>query len=376
MLTTTTGLLVSLPARELAGICPSGSLFKDAELGDAVLSDELRSALEVARQFCSARKMPLLFVARPEIFTHGESLQWLKDRLGRVKDHLCISDGSAIRPIPQMRNHLFLYRLGIHDNAAAFHRLMHCAPELLRSMQSQVNTCMSAGRAQKLICPPPVLLQATRPKAKTPAPRFYRYKHHPTLATAVAKTLKSQLPAGLKSLGCERLSYFPMTETACKDRSFAKVVAEAFSRSRADGKFGCVVRIPKLAETASWENRLESALQAIHPHISTKSSSLASHSVIFTTEDLSTVGLASSDCSIDLIMHSSFEFWSHPKPYYESFQGLNVYGLRASDQDQVALQKLLVPAFRRRPELHQLRADRNIARDSKADSPRRKTALG
>jgi hypothetical protein len=376
MLTTTTGLLVSLPAKELAGFYPSGSLFKEAELRDLAVSDELRSAVDVARQFCSARKMPLLFVARPEIFTHGDTLQWLRDRLGRIRDHLCISDGSAIRPIPQMRNHLFLYRLGIHDNAAAFHRLTHCAPELLGSMQSQVNTCMSCGRARKLICPPPVLLQTARPQGKAPAPKFYRYKHHPSLATTIDETLKSPLSAGLNSLGSQHLSYFPMTETACKDRSFAKVLAAAFSQSRADGKFGCVIRLPKLATAASLRNRLESALQAVYPHISVKSSSLAYPAVTFATEDLSTVAAAISDRSINLIMHSSFEFWGHPKTYYESFQGLDVYGLRASDQDQVALNKLLIPAFRRRPQLHQLRADRNIMGDSNAEIPRRKTALG
>src|SRR5579862_3236976 len=97
------GLLVSLPAKELDAFCPTGSIFKDTELRNTPLSVELRLALDVARQACAKRRVPLLIVARPEIFTHGLPLKWLRDRLGGVEDHLCISDGTAVRPIPQLR---------------------------------------------------------------------------------------------------------------------------------------------------------------------------------------------------------------------------------------------------------------------------------
>jgi hypothetical protein len=368
MLSTAAGLLVSLPAKELAGFSPSGSLFEDAELRDVSVSDELRSALDVARQFCSTRKMPMLFVARPEIFTHGDTLQWLKSRLGRIKDHLCISDGSAVRPIPQLRNHLFLYRLGISDNAAAFHRLAHCAPELLGSMHSQVNTCMSCGRARKAICPPSVLLQIARPKAKSASSEFYRYRHHATLKVGIERTLKSRLPQALKSPGFHQITYVPMTETACKDRAFGKVLAGAISNSYADSKYGSIVRVPKLASTlARLEDRLEAVLQAVHPHIC-KLPSLSSPGVIFTTEDLNPAGLRAAGCSVDLVMHSSYEFWSHPKQYYDGFRSLDVYASRASDQDQVAFHKLLIPAFKRRPQLHRLRPDRGSSRSAKIET--------
>ena len=347
------GLLVSLPAKELDDFCPPSSIFKDTELRNTPLSVELRSALDVARHACTKRRVPLLIVARPEIFTHGLALQWLRDRLGGIEDHLCISDGTAVRPIPLLRNHLFLYRLGIYENAAAFHRLSHCAPELLASMHSQVNTCMTFGAEHNPVCPPPILLQVPEPKRKPKSPTLYRYVHSQSLPSCVTRTLRLRLPAheALSSFKC--FTYIPLTETACRDSAFCRAVMHAICGPGADPGVGVILRIPNIGlQAATMEDRVRTAIEFIRS-AGAKPSRLAPHPVVFASTNLLSSDISRLARPIDLLMHSSFEFWSCSREFYERFRKLEVFCPRISARNQTGLQRLLVPAFKRRPELRQ-----------------------
>ena len=345
------GLLVSLPAKELDAFCPPGSIFKDTELRNTSLSVELRLALDVARHACAKRRVPLLIVARPEIFTHGLALQWLRDRLGGIEDHLCISDGTAVRPIPLLRNHLFLYRLGIYENAAAFHRLSHCAPELLASMHSQVNTCMTFGLVHNPVCPPSILLQVPEPKRKPKSPTLYRYVHSQSLQTSVARTLRLELLADEVLSSFKRFTYIPLTETACKDSAFGRAVVQAICGSGADPGVGVILRIPNIGlQAATMEDRVRTVIEFIRC-AGAKPSRLAPHSVFFASTNLLSSDISRLARPIDLLMHSSFEFWSCSTAFYERFHKLEVFCPRVTARDQTRLQRLLVPAFKRRPEL-------------------------
>ena len=349
------GLLVSVPAKELDAVCPPGSIFKDTVLRNTPLSVELRLALDVARHACAKKRVPLLIVARPEIFTHGLALQWLRDQLGGIEDHLCISDGTAVRPIPLLRNHLFLYRLGIYENAAAFHRLSHCAPELLASMHSQVNTCMTFGPVHSPVCPPPILLQVTEPRRKPKSPTLYRYVHGQSLQTCVTKTLQLELPAREALSNFKRLTYIPLTETACKDSAFCRAVMQAICESGPNPDVGVILRIPYIGlQTATIEDRIRTVIEFIRSAGSIPSR-LAPHSVVFASTNLFSSDISRLARPIDFLMHSSFEFWSCSTEFYEQFRKLDVFFPRVSAGDQTELHRLLVPAFKRRPELRQLK---------------------
>ena len=109
------GLLVSLPALELRNIALTASLFDRGALIGSRLSDPLQAAIATLDE-AQAAKAPLLFVARPEMFTDGATLDWLTARCGGIVDHLDISDGFTIKLLPGFRNHVFFYGLGRRED--------------------------------------------------------------------------------------------------------------------------------------------------------------------------------------------------------------------------------------------------------------------
>jgi hypothetical protein len=345
------GLLVSLPAKELRDFAPSGSVFGTAELRDVLISDELRSALDLTQQVCARQRTRLLSVVRPEIFTHGATLEWLRGRLGGIQDHLCISDGTAVRPIPELRNHIFLYGLGKHEHAIAFKRLSHWAPELLAGMDSQVNTCLSFRVGRKLISPPSVLVQVAERNVGLPSPRYFIYGRGASIEISVERTVAKEAQLNRLARNCRHITYVPMTETALLDRTFATAVARAISRSYSEPSRCVLLRLPRLAAAAGTvQDRLKATLEALraaglkHPRV-------PSSSLMFVTADPAAASLAALSASLDLLMHPSFEFWCHPRDYYDAFQGLLVFDSTASNPNRVALHDLLTSAFGRRPEL-------------------------
>ena len=85
---------------ELPNIALTASLFGPETLFDAPISESLRAALE-------AIEGRLLFVARPEMFTDGATLEWLTARCEGIADHLhkgCT--GSGHRQEKEQKLHL------------------------------------------------------------------------------------------------------------------------------------------------------------------------------------------------------------------------------------------------------------------------------
>ncbi len=344
------GLVVSLPARELTQFVPSSSLFDLTELRNVPLSHELRAAVELARQTCARNKVRLLLIARPEIFTHGVSLEWLRRQLGGIEDHLCISDGTAVRPIPQLRNHLFLYRLGNVHNATAFQRLCRCAPELMGTMHSQVNTCLSFRVGRKMVSPPTILLQVDATPSTQVSPKYYAHIHHASIETSIERILRAEARLTAKACNFEHLTYVPMTEAASKDQAFARKVAEAIAKTYSKPSCGVVLRMPRLHTAAPVEERLKAALEVVRVD-GLKHPRAPSPSVLFVTEDPPSDYLYGVGGALDLLMHSSFEFWSHPVGYYAPFRKLHVIGSQVPGSNRIALNALLNSALGREIEL-------------------------
>jgi hypothetical protein len=314
------GLLISLPAEELRGMNLSASLFPPSELNASAISDELRWALQLATNVCTVQQARVLVVARPEIFTHGLSLTWLQDQLMGVKDHLCVSDGTAVRPIHGMRNHLFLYRRASHRHAVAFERLIGWVPELLDSLHSQVNTCISVRSGKRVICPPTVLMQAN---AETPEEiAFLGYRHHATLETSVRRTASARmqrLPAKAR-----KITYVPLTDYACRNPVFMRAVAKKIRASQRLLGSGVVIRLPTSGVEERLELRLSATLTALrkaggmHP--------LKPGALVFATGDPNWPAVAAPDLAIDLFADSSYEFWRHSSDYFAAFRKLELCG--------------------------------------------------
>jgi hypothetical protein len=354
MLTSGNGLLVSLPARELARFRPSGSLFEEGELRKVVLSEELTCALAAIKQLCAARNLPLRFLARPEIFTHGDSLAWLSARVEGINDHLCVSDGHTVRPIPSMRNHVFLYRTSSYANCRAFQRLNQCAPELLGSMTSQVNTALVFGRGAMSASPSSVLLQVgQRQRGGAPSARYHAYISHPDIEVSVARTLASNVSPVTALRSARQVTYVPMTTSACHDQEFSKVVAERVSACLADESRGCVIRLPSPADSGDYPIALKLLLQTLQ---SLKARGSLKHrpAVILTGADWIAQRPAVLTCAVDLALHGSYEFWKHPRERYGYFRDITVFSPGASGNNVAELPKLLSPALDRKPTLHLL----------------------
>jgi hypothetical protein len=334
MLVDGSGLLVSLPAEELRGMTPSASLFAPSELDRHPLSNELRWVLQAATQACMAKKVRMLVVARPEIFTHGESLRWLQDQLMGIKDHLCVSDGTAVRPIRGMRNHLFLYRQASHVHAAAFERLIGWVPELLDSIHSQVNSCISVRCGRRAIAPPTLLLQADI--QITGESQLLVLRHHVDLKVSAKRTSEAP-PKGLFPK-LQKLIYAPLTESAYRNIDFMGKLAAAIRASQRATAAGVLMGLPDSTVGQLLESRVHAALAALRAAGINKA--IKPGSVMFATGDLWPTRLAAPGRVVDLLAHTSYPFWRHPKEYYVGFRNLETRSAGTA-REQRAWQELL-----------------------------------
>jgi hypothetical protein len=357
-------------------------LFDEAELRKVAVSGELTSALTTIKQFCATNRLVPRFLARPEIFTHGESLAWLRTRLGGIKDHLCLSDGHTVRPIPSMRNHLFLYRLASHESTQALNRLHHRAPDLLGSLTSQINTAMVFGQNAGASSPPSILLQMSAHPGQGPNPGIWRRPsfgrlpqmphphpkagtspHYYSFAAAAAsatQTLASPI-SPLNSLrGLQQLTYVPMTSSACHDPAFTQVLADRVSACLTDASNGYVIQLPDPLRAGGADHTdlkaLIQTLQIATPRGSksprTKPRATTQHHpvILLTDADWISQPLEGLPCPVALVLHSSYAFWKHPREHYDPFRDITVCDA-PPESHEPTLRKLLSAAFGRKPKL-------------------------
>jgi hypothetical protein len=219
------GALISLPARELAATTPPASVFPVEALDGANLSPALRSALDLVAS-CAPPDRPRLIVARPEMFTHGATLEWLNQALQGVSDHVALSDGETVRLVPGLRNHVYFYALGQSGSLGALERLQRRAPELFTQLHSQVNSALAfrchgrrfAPLTQVLMADPPDAPPALRPLAVD----------RPSLDASLAAAPVS--PGPFATLHYLRLSQSALIEASVARRVTA-LVAEALGEA-------------------------------------------------------------------------------------------------------------------------------------------------
>ncbi len=167
-------LLVSIPGSALPPRLP-GSIFTWRELRDAVLPTDLRLAVWLVMQTAAANRTQVRFLARPEIFTDGAPRAWLDARLGKMRDHLILSDGQTVRLLAGLDNHLFFYARGRVAAEAALNRVIGLAPEIFAGLASQVNRTIALRVGGRWVRPPTLLL---RSEASPPAEQSLHAPFH------------------------------------------------------------------------------------------------------------------------------------------------------------------------------------------------------
>jgi hypothetical protein len=343
------GIAVSLPAKELAHVQLPGSVFGVDNLAAGGISDELRRAVWLIEQVCRSQNLALVFIARPEIFTHGETLQWLRRRLGDIQDHVSVSDGTTIRLIPGMHNHVFFHALGRAADEAAFGRLEQRVPELFFTLTSQINSALRIRHGLKKYTPPSFVISG-RENQTFCEPEFYKfYLNAYSIEDSVARMLLRGA-SDTDNLPVKNIVYAPMTETGTADTAFAKRIALLIARTYLDPTSGLIIRLPFGADqNAKLRDRMAGMLTGLR-HTRIPIPSVPAPNIFFATDDVEMSQLAVQPQSVDLLIHDSFDFWRHPPSFYAKFRSISVTARRGRHNPEV-FTVMLTKACGRRPDL-------------------------
>lgn len=236
-------ICVSLPAKDITALSLSGSVFEPRELDHATLSPDLRDAIDLIQVATEAGGGTMRCLAHPEIFTHGDSLAWLRATLGDARDHVCISDGSGIRVVPGMDNHVFFYALGRAAHLEAAQRLFKRAPELFSSLTSQINTAIRVRGFTSVGAPPTLHIQPDDTPAGPP-PRMLAFYVNPVSPAESADRILARPPLVFADVGDSPLILVPLTQVAIADRAFMDHVAQLVRKAYFETSVRMVLGLP------------------------------------------------------------------------------------------------------------------------------------
>lgn len=341
------GLVVSLPAVELVGVRALGSVFTRDHLMQSPLSHDLRTAIALIDSACKARDRPLLFVSRPEMFTHGSTLLWLRSKLGEIADHLCISDGSAVRWIPDLHNHVFFYRQHSHVAVEALRKLRRRAPELLSMFQSQLNTAFALNEAGA--DPASVLLQPFDDDTEPVVHRFKFFLNREDIAGSVETIVGRRVSNETDLAGFTQFAYLHVTDAALHDPVFLGFMIDLIKRTFFTSTTCLLLHIPA-AGSSGLRQQLSSFLNRLSMAPGRIPKTLASN-VFCLVGTFNAVQKLELQGQTDLFVHPSFDFWNASPDYFGRFRTVTVIG--ANDDISVdTLDELLEAAFGRKAVLH------------------------
>ncbi len=326
-----------------------GSIFGYEYLLMSKISDELRRAIMLIEQTAADLESQIIYVARPEIFTNGESLDWLYGKLGTIRDHLCISDASTIRVIPGMRNHVFFHALGRRDVVAALGRLERRAPELFFTLASQVNSALRFRHKRRTFAPPFVALQG-REELSSAEPEYYKFYLGPYSVEESVDRIVQTGAVDIAGFKPHDMIYVPLTETSTDDAAFLKVLASAVARAFFERSRGVIVRLPFLVDLGgSLADRLRTTLTGLRNTI-VPIPSVTATNVFFATEDVQGSEMRAMSASLEMFAHDTFDFWRYSPSFYALFPTLRV-AVRRNRHSPKALPAMLTEVTGRIPEL-------------------------
>jgi hypothetical protein len=330
------GLLVSLPALELPNITLTASLFDHTALFEARLSDPLQAAIATLE----AAKAPLLFLARPEMFADGATLEWLTARCGGIVDHLHISDGSTVKLLPGYRNHVFFYGLGRRGDHDALGRLENRLPEIFAQVHSQVNTALSFRWKDKFIQPQTLVMNRAG-DADPPGfelRRLFLNRHSPEDSADHTLSFARLEPPASRF---RELHYIRLTERGLRDDDCVRDIADLAARLFVDPTKCAIFIAPHAA--ASPRDRLRVlAAGLVDGGVHLPRATVPN--LLTATEDLPADALEAMSGARHLIVDDADDFWRSPASFYQTFESVTVY-TRRQRHDPIAFQRMLNHAY-------------------------------
>ena len=313
------GLLISIPASEVERVGWRGSLADLHEILSAPLSPELRLALSIVRAAAMQNGTRLRGIARPEMFSTPIAVQWLQINAPGCRQHLCFSDGVSIKTLQGAENHVFFYgpSLSIHRASAA--QLMTRAPESLVRISSQVNTYFRTGGLQHQYGPGTCLIwnDGVHLTDRSQLWPFFANLH--SIEDTVAR-INQRGPLVQTSLlpQCHSVHYIPLTSAALDDAAFTFFLAHVVQQAYFETNSLLVLRLPVsqsgdsslLAGIAGLLTALRGSAVVI-PRAVTQN-------ILLMTSDIDSLNTLLQVPNLRLTVHESFDFWRHPRSFYEA----------------------------------------------------------
>jgi hypothetical protein len=310
-----TGLAISLPAQALAALALPGSVVAADSVLEGPLPPLLKAALRVVTLACRDINAPALLVARPEVFTNGPALSWLRGQLGSITDHLAISDGSTLALLPGLCNHLFFVSPGDAEATARLGRLLAWAGELPGQFSSQVNTSLHFRLGSQAFAPQTIWLQA-RAANLPAAPEFLPFYLNPDSLDDSLHRLGLATPLSAAQLsGFRSVTYVRFTTAAAQNKLFCREIVRRMLNAITAPEHLVLLGAPACdSSSASLSSLLRGLLscgarlpRALLPN------------VLIAPQP---VGSALLPNETSLILPESFEFWHLPPSYYAGFKHL------------------------------------------------------
>lgn len=340
--------VISVPPRELADVVIPGSVFDVGHLLRSNLSRELRVAIElVAAIDGGGGSAPTLrCIARPEIFTHGASLAWLMTQIKGVTDHVCLSDGTALKLVPGLRNHLFTYGLQSLRRFLDFKQLTRRAPQLLGQFQSQINSFHRVVIDGVAFEPAPWILNRHEVSSSEPV-WFHGFYLNPHCLEDSAELMLGWGTLDPPSLAeFTEIRYVPLTDCAVHDEEFQQHVAEMIARAYFQANVCLLMRLSE-GET-DITARMRSALAGIRgarrPIPQTRA-----NNVFFVSGDIGDDVLLQLAPRVGWWVHHSVDHWRHSSSVYAASKDITVFLDRHWMRVPDAGRKLLTDAFGQAP---------------------------
>ncbi len=339
-------LLLSVPAGELARHVLEGSLLAPGDLDSSPVSAELADGLRLVLAACAAAGTPVTVVVRPEMFTHGSSLAWLRERVGDARHHLCFSDGEAVRVIPGLENHVFFYRAGAARSAAALLLLRRRAPELLGLIRSQINTAYILQEDQPAARPVTTLLapgeRGTDAAEDAAAPRLLGFftSHGPVLRDAAAMAQQDGArPGRIGKL--DSMTYVALNGTALGNAAFVTGLGNLLVGAYVDTGRGLVLQVPACDKApVQPEDGIAYLLEALRRYSPNLPSGLPPNVFLHASGDAALPAALFAGSS-RMVAHESSAFWRLPRPFYGPFGELTLLRDRLSIQHKAGFRTVV-----------------------------------
>ena len=309
--------VISVPGNELRNANVPGSLFDAEQLQQMPISEELLRAYKIVSTLCNDP----LCVVRPEIFAHGKARTWIDTKLRGVRDHICLSDGTAVKLMAGLENHVFFYQPGQRRGSAGLKNLLTWVPETFSHIRSQINTFQGVVLNGRLVQPPTVL---SLPKARsTGAPaELYKYLLNPQNPKEAARYIVEGgvVPDSVLTK-FEKLTYIPLSESGTYDSLFMHLVAQTIVTAYFNPEQCVLLRLPAVSDDIT-----DLARQVIVTLEAILATGIvmprgAAQNVFLVRSDLPESFVDIYD-QVSFIVDDTFEFWRYTRAFHRRLRSL------------------------------------------------------